>query len=158
MQDSQSPYLPPRPDEPEPIPEVQDGPYEFEVPVWLVFVNGLFLAVAAGFYLVQDGFLLAACVTNLRECVTNEILTQSAVSILWLLMHLVIFSGAIAMIRLQDYQSAWYASVLSCFFCLGPAMLPMGIIGVVALRQPSAKTFFRPVEKEAAEKEAVDTE
>jgi hypothetical protein len=64
---------------------------------------------------------------------------------LWPLMNLAIALGAISMIRLKNYRSAYTAAILSVIPICSPCFLlgiPFGIWAIVVLNRPEVKQRF----------------
>jgi hypothetical protein len=64
---------------------------------------------------------------------------------IWILMNLAIAVGAVSMIRLRNYRSAYTAAILSVIPVCSPCLLlgiPFGIWAIVVLNRPEVKQRF----------------
>ncbi len=75
----------------------------------------------------------------------GELFGNIASLILWPLMNLVIVLGAIAMLRLKGYRTAYTAAILATLPCCSPCFLlgiPFGVWSIVLLNRPEVKQRF----------------
>jgi hypothetical protein len=76
---------------------------------------------------------------------TGELVGSIVSLILWPLMNLAVALGAVSMIRLKSYRSAYTAAILSIIPVCSPCFLlgiPFGIWAIVVLNRPEVKKRF----------------
>jgi hypothetical protein len=116
-----------------------------------LLIPGICLLILSSFFLFCIVVSVPGQIVRIRAIDTStsqgvgEMTGSVASLILWLLMNVGVALGAISMIRLKSYRSAYSAAVMSVipicspWFVLG---IPFGIWALVVLNRPAVKQRF----------------